>query len=82
MAFDITTIRNLDLTALRELVMLFVAQLEGPYKWYIMGGVAFALTAFITRFIFKTFKWFLLLLCIAAVMIGGFYFVASLASLK
>jgi hypothetical protein len=54
-----------------------VAQLEGPYKWYIMGGVAFILTAFITRYIFKTFKWFLLLLLVITVIVGALYALVS-----
>lgn len=72
---------TLDTASILAFFGNLVTQLEGPYKWYIMGGVAFALTAFITRFIFKTFKWFLLLLLVAALMFGGFYFVMSLALL-
>lgn len=64
-----------------ERVSALVTQIEGPYKWYIMGGVAFLLTAFITRFIFKTFKWFLLLLLFGGLLFGGFYFIVSLASI-
>jgi len=63
-----------DLPTILAYVTSLVALIEGPYKWYIMGGVAFLLTAFITRFIFKTFKWFLLLLLVAVMVIGGFYF--------
>lgn len=39
----------------------FFLQLEGPYRWYVTGGVLIILTAIITRFIFKTLKWFLVL---------------------
>ena len=70
-----------DLATLRAYVEPIVAQIEGPYKWYIMGAVAFILTAFITRFIFKTFKWFLVMVLIVVLGIGGFYFL-MIISLK
>ena len=70
---------TIDLETIRHYAQPFVSQLEGPYKWYIMGGVAVLLTAFLTRFVFRTFKWFLLLAFIAILVFGGFYFIASLA---
>jgi hypothetical protein len=45
-----------------------VSQLEGPYKWYVLGGVLVILTALVTRFIFKTLKWFLLILAAAIIV--------------
>ena len=46
-----------------ELSTIFqlVQNIEGPYKWYVIGGVIVVLTLFFTRFVFKTIKWFLLL---------------------
>lgn len=61
-------------------VSLAVTQLEGPYKWYVMVAVALVLTALITRFIFRTFKWFLLLLFLSALLLGGFALLISLAT--
>lgn len=63
-------------------VATFVTQLEGPYKWYVMAAVAFILTAFLTRFIFKTFKWILLLLFIGGLMVGGFALLIYMARLS
>jgi len=56
-------------------------QLEGPYRWYIIATAIFLLTAFVSRFIFKTFKWFLFLLVIGAVFIGMFYLLATWAEI-
>lgn len=53
-----------DLTSLAE----FAAALEGPYRWYILGFVLVLLTAVVTKFIFKTIKWFFMLA--ALVLIG------------
>lgn len=64
----------LDPHAALENMSLLITQLEGPYKLYVMVGVAIVLTALITRFIFKTFKWFLLLALVATLIIGGFSF--------
>jgi len=69
----------MNLATVRAYLEPVVAQLEGPYKWYIMGSVAFILTALITRFIFKTFKWFLVLVLVVVLGIGGFYFLMILS---
>lgn len=42
-------------------VIDFFSQLEGPYRWYAISAVVIILTALVTRFIFKTLKWFLLI---------------------
>ncbi len=68
-----------DLNTIRAYLEPIVTQIEGPYKWYIMGAVAFILTALITRFIFKTFKWFLVMLLVIVLGIGGFYFLMILS---
>ena len=73
---------TVDLAYIVGLIGPLVTQIEGPYKWYIMGIVAFVLTGLITRFIFKTFKWFIVLLLIFILMAGGFYFVMSLATVR
>ena len=56
-----------------------VEQLEGPYKWYVIGGVALILTAGITRFVFKTYKWFFLVLAIAALIGAAFWGLSEFA---
>ena len=62
-----------------EFLTVIISQLEGPYKWYVMGGAAFLISALITRFIFKSFKWMLLLILIAVLMFGGFWLLINLA---
>lgn len=69
----------IDLSNLRDQLIPVVAQLEGPYKWYIMGTAGLLLTALITRFIFKTFKWFLLLVVIMGGLIGGLLALMNIA---
>lgn len=54
----------LDLASLGE----FAEAIEGPYRWYILGFVLVLLTAVVTKFIFKTIKWFFVLA--AMVLIG------------
>jgi hypothetical protein len=49
---------------------LVFSQLEGPYKWYALLFIAAVITAVVTRFVFKTLKWVLL---IGALVIMGFY---------
>lgn len=66
---------------LLALASSIVTQLEGPYRWYIIAGVVLLLTALTTRFIFKTFRWFLLLAVLAAIIIGGFFLFTQWANL-
>lgn len=47
----------------------FFLKLEGPYKWYAIAVVLVVLTAIITRFIFNTLKWFLLIAFAAIIII-------------
>jgi hypothetical protein len=49
----------------------FAAQLEGPYKWYILGAVLVVLTAVVTRFIFHTIKWFFVLVALALILLAA-----------
>lgn len=49
-------------------VLNIVRSIEGPYKWYVIGGVIAVLTLFFTRFVFKTIKWFLFLAAIAVLL--------------
>lgn len=46
-----------------------VLQLEGPYRWYIIGFVLIVLTALVTKFIFKTIKWFFVLAALAFIVL-------------
>lgn len=59
-------------------VLAIVQNIEGPYKWYVIGGVIVVLTLFFTRFVFKTIKWFLLLVAIAVLLfaIVSYFFTA------
>lgn len=69
-----------DLSDIGRALTLIVMQLEGPYKWYVLGGAAFLMTAVVTQFIFKTFKWFLMLLLISGLMIGGFWLLVTMTT--
>ena len=46
-----------------------VTQLEGPYKWYVLGIILVLLTAIMTKVIFKTFKWFFILTALAVIAV-------------
>lgn len=48
----------------------FFLQLEGPYRWYVISGILVILTAIITRFIFKTLKWFLIIAAAAVIIVA------------
>lgn len=45
------------------------SQIEGPYKWYVISGVVVVLTALLTRFIFKTLKWFFIIAALALLVL-------------
>jgi len=51
-------------------VVEFFLKLEGPYKWYVIGGVLIVLTALVTRFIFKTLKWFIIIVLAGVVVVA------------
>ena len=57
-------------------VAAFFLALEGPYKWYVLGAILVLLTAVMTRVIFKTFKWFLLLAAVAIIAFTLVYYFA------
>lgn len=59
-------------------VTSFATQLEGPYRWYILGFVLIVLTALVTKFIFKTIKWFLVLSALALIGLAIFKILAKL----
>jgi putative flippase GtrA len=52
-------------------------KIEGPYKWYIIGGVIIILTALLTRFIFKTLKWFFIIAAIGIIVITVLNYLAD-----
>ncbi len=52
--------------------IVFIKELEGPYKWYVMVGVVFVLTALFSRFVFKTIKWFLMLIALGIIAAAVF----------
>lgn len=64
-----------------ERVLDFASKLEGPYRWYVIGGVVLIVTAMVTRFVFKTYKWFILLALLGALVFGIVYTIAQWASL-
>lgn len=55
-----------DLAALTQFAQL----LEGPYRWYILGFIVVILTALVTKFIFKTIKWFLVLAALVLIALA------------
>jgi len=59
-------------------VLDFFLRLEGPYKWYVLGGVLVLMTAVMTRVIFKTFKWFLILVALAVVILTALHYLTPL----
>lgn len=50
----------------------FAQLLEGPYRWYIIGFVLVVLTALVTKFIFKTIKWFFVLAALGLIIVAIF----------
>ena len=66
----------------QEYIVHILAQLEGPYKWYVIGFIAVLLTALVTRFIFKTFKWFFLLAILAILIFALIGVLARLAQVS
>ena len=48
----------MDISILAEVAQL----LEGQYKWHVIIALILMITAFITRFIFRTMRWFLAIL--------------------
>lgn len=56
-----------------------LSQIEGPYKWYIIAAGLFILTGIIIKVIFRTLKWFVLLLLFAALILGIFWFLQKLS---
>lgn len=53
--------------ALRETIVELFSRLEGEYKWYVLGGVVVLLTGIMSRVMFKTLKWFLMLVAIGII---------------
>jgi uncharacterized protein (DUF983 family) len=51
-------------------VQQFFQQLEGPYKWYVIAGVLVVLTALFSRLVFKTLRWFFLLIGLIVIMLA------------
>ncbi len=66
----------------REEIINFILQLEGPYKWYVLGFILVGLTAVMTKVIFKTFKWFLILIGLSVLVVSVVYYLAPGAWLR
>lgn len=71
---------NFDLNMIQAAARDVALQLEGPYKWYIIAIAVILITAILTRVIFKTFKWFLLIILFAILGGGLFLFLSYFAS--
>lgn len=56
----------------------FILQLEGPYRWYVIGAILIILTAVITRFIFNTLKWFFMLAAVAVIIIALIHYLTPI----
>ncbi len=41
--------------------------LEGPYKWYVIVFFIVISTAVFSRIVFKTIKWFVILICLGVI---------------
>lgn len=48
-------------------LQLIAAQLEGPYKWYALLIIVGVITALVTRFVFRTLKWFLIIVALVVI---------------
>lgn len=64
--------KPMDLSSVTD----FFLQLEGPYRWYVLAAVLVIITTIVTRFVFKTVKWLmviaaLILIVMAAVKLVG-----------
>lgn len=59
-------------------VSIFIHQIEGPYKWYIIGGVIIFITIIVSRIVFKTLKWLLLLGLLAILAFGILHYLGYL----
>jgi len=64
-----------------EVLTHLVEQAEGPYKWYVITAVALVLTAGITRYIFKTLKWFFIVIAMATLIFAALWYFADSANL-
>jgi hypothetical protein len=52
--------------ALEDIVHFF-SQIEGPYKWYVIAGFVFFLSAILSKIALKTIKWFIIVVCLAII---------------
>lgn len=43
-------------------ILALILNIEGEYKWYVLTAVIFILGAIFSRLIFKTLKWFFILI--------------------
>ncbi|MDP3997431.1 MAG: hypothetical protein U1C49_01670 [Candidatus Andersenbacteria bacterium] len=71
----------MDQQELLKQAISFVTDIEGPYKWYAIGIIATVVTALMSRFIFKTLKWFILLILLAVVILGALWALGRAANL-
>jgi hypothetical protein len=68
-----------NLKRVGEGIIQVVQGLEGEYKFYALAIVASVITGLVTRFIFKTIKWFILLVALGGLALALFTVVRDLA---
>ena len=49
----------------------FFLQLEGPYRWYVLAAVLVIITSLVTRFVFKTVKWLLVIVALVLIVMAA-----------
>jgi len=60
---------NLDKINLDKIIEI-VGQLEGSYKWYVIGAAVFLMAAIVNQIIFKTFKWIFILVGLVIIILA------------
>jgi hypothetical protein len=70
---NIPLIGEVDGQRIIDFLRVVLVKLEGEYKWYVIALVGLAVMALITKFIFKTVKWFFILVLIGIFMFGVFW---------
>lgn len=52
-----------------DLIAQFIEIIEGPYKWIILVVGSALISAFFTRFVFKTLKWVIIAVIAAGIVL-------------
>lgn len=54
---------------IEQALQAIALQLEGPYKWYALLVIMGLITALVTRFIFRTLKWFMVIVALVVMAV-------------